>query len=331
MATPNPSSRDIELVGVGNAIVDVISNEAEDFIAANGLPKGGMQLIEAEEAVRLYDLMGPGLEMSGGSAANTLAGFASFGGRGAFMGKVAGDQLGEVFAHDMRAIGVHYDTAPLGSGAPTARCLIVVTPDAERTMSTFLGASSQFGPGDLDPEIIKRAGTIYLEGYLFDQDPAKEAFFEASRIAEAHGVKVALSLSDTFCVERHRESFKELVSRHVDILFANEAEIMTLTETSDFEAAASEIRGQCALACLTQGSQGSILVTAERDIRIPAEKVAKVVDTTGAGDLYAAGVLFGLARGKDLSEAGRLGALAAAEVIGHMGARPEMHLSDLAA
>lgn len=320
-----------ELVGIGNAIVDVISNETDGFLETHGLPKGGMRLIEADEAVTLYEKMGPGIEASGGSAANTLAGFASLGGRGAYLGKVAQDQLGEVFAHDLRAAGVGYDVEPGADGLPTARCLIVVTPDAQRTMSTFLGISADFSMADLDAELIGGAATTYLEGYLFDKDEARQAFVHAAEIAHRNGRRVALTLSDTFCVERHLEAFRHLVDHHVDILFANDTEICALTGEDDFDAAAAAVRGRCEIACLTRGARGSVILTETRRHEIEAAPVTRVVDTTGAGDQYAAGVLFGLARGRDLGECGRLGSLAAGEVIGHTGARPNRSLAALVA
>ncbi len=320
----------LDVVGIGNAIVDVIAQADNAFLARQGLAKGAMQLIDAARAEALYAEMGPGIEMSGGSAGNTMAGIASLGGKGAYIGKVADDQLGRVFAHDMRATGVRFETAPLKGGAPTARSLILVTPDAQRTMNTFLGACIELGPEDIDGSLIEGAQVTYLEGYLFDPPRAKQAFQKAAEIAHAAQRKVSLTLSDAFCVERYRGEFRALIEGHVDILFANEAEITALYETKDFDQALAAVRGKCEIAALTRSERGSYVVTAEKAHSVPAVKVAKLVDTTGAGDLYASGFLFGLTHGRDLVTCGRLGSLAAAEVIGHYGARPEASLKTLA-
>ncbi|HWG79953.1 MAG TPA: adenosine kinase [Stellaceae bacterium] len=325
------ASESFDVVGIGNAIVDVIAQADEAFLARQGLTKGSMRLIDAAEAEALYGAMGPGVEMSGGSAANTIAGLASLGGRGAYIGKRSDDALGEVFAHDIRSIGVHFQTAALHQGAPTARCLILVTPDAQRTMGTFLGASAQLGPDDVAPELIRAAQVTYLEGYLFDPPPAKAAFRKAAELAHAARRKVALTLSDPFCVERHRADFRALVEGHVDILFANESEICALYETKDFDTAARAVRGHCEIAALTRSEKGSVVVTAKDTITVAAEKVGRLVDTTGAGDLYAAGFLYGLTHGSDLASCARLGSLCAAEIISHFGARPETSLKTLAA
>jgi sugar/nucleoside kinase (ribokinase family) len=274
--------------------------------------------------------MGPGVEVSGGSAANTMVGVASFGGRAHYVGKVRDDQLGEVFGHDLRATGVGYDTPRAISGPATGRCLILVTPDAQRTMSTFLGASSRLGPADVDPSLVSRAKILYLEGYLFDPPEAQAAFRAAAAIAHGAGRKVALTLSDPFCVDRHRAAFLDLVQHHVDILFANEAEIRALYQVADFDAALRHVRGHCEIAALTRSAQGSVLVSDGRVHPVEAHPVNPVVDTTGAGDLYAAGVLYGVSRGLDLPACGTLGSLAAAEVIGHVGARPIVPLARLA-
>lgn len=319
----------LDVVGVGNAIVDVLAQAADAELGRLALEKGAMTLIDANRAEELYDQMGPGIEVSGGSAANTLAGVASLGGRGAYIGKVRDDALGRVFAHDMNAAGVDYRSRPVADGEATARCLIFVTPDAQRTMQTFLGISTDLGPDDIDPEAIGEAQITYLEGYLFDKEPAKEAFVKAAELAHAAGRRVALSLSDSFCVDRHRASFRHLVAGHIDILFANEAEIISLFETDGFDAALEEVRGQCEVVALTRGEHGSIVATADELQTIAAEPVDRVVDTTGAGDLYAAGVLYGLTRGYELDVCGRLGALAAGEIISHFGARPESGLADL--
>ena len=321
----------LDVVGIGNAMVDVLSHADEALVARQGLVKGTMQLVDEVRARALYDAMGPGVQISGGSAANTIVGVASFGARAHYVGKVRDDQLGDVFGHDLRATGVGYDTPRATSGPPTGRCLILVTPDAQRTMSTFLGASVRLGPADVDRGLIARGKILYLEGYLFDPPDAQEAFRAAAAIAHAAGRKVALTLSDPFCVERHRAAFLDLVQHHVDILFANEAEICALYQVRDFDAAVSHVRGHCELAALTRSAKGSVLVQGNRLHVVQAHPVDAVVDTTGAGDLYASGVLYGLAQGLDLPTCGRLGSLAAAEVIAHVGARPMVPLTELAA
>ncbi|HEX7008108.1 MAG TPA: adenosine kinase [Alphaproteobacteria bacterium] len=318
-----------DVVGIGNAIVDVLAHTDDAFLVENALAKGAMTLIDTVQAETLYQAMGPGIEISGGSAANTMAGFASLGGRGAFFGKVRDDQLGEVFRHDIRAAGVAYDTLPASDGPPTARCLIFVTPDAQRTMQTFLGASVALGPEDIDPSVVQAAQITYLEGYLWDPPRAKDAFLKAADLAHKAGRKVALTLSDPFCVERHRAEFHRLVDGHVDILFANEIEIMSLYQVKTFDEALQAVRGRCEIAALTRSAKGSVLVRGDEVHVIDAVPVERVVDTTGAGDLYAAGVLYGLTHGKDLATAGRIGSIAAAEAISHMGARPETPLKDL--
>jgi sugar/nucleoside kinase (ribokinase family) len=274
--------------------------------------------------------MGPAVEVSGGSAANTIVGVASFGGRAHYVGKVRDDQLGEVFQHDLRSVGVGYSTSAAISGPSTGRCLIVVTPDAQRTLTTYLGASVQLGPADVDKGVIERAAILYLEGYLFDPPEAQRAFHVAAGIAHAAGRKVALTLSDPFCVDRHRAAFRDLVGRHVDILFANEAEIRALYEAADFDAALQQVRRHCTVAALTRSERGSVVVAGDDVHVIDAHPVRAVVDTTGAGDLYAAGFMFGLSRGRSLATCGRLGSLAAAEVISHVGARPQTPLARLA-
>ena len=321
---------ELDVVGIGNALVDVLSQADEDEVTRQGLVKGTMHLVDEARARTLYEAMGPGVEMSGGSAANTVVGVASFGGRAHYVGKVRDDQLGEVFGHDLRATGVGYDTPRATSGPPTGRCLILVTPDAQRTMSTFLGASVRLGPADVDPRLIARGRILYLEGYLFDPPEAQEAFRAAAAIAHEAGRKVALTLSDPFCVERHRTAFLDLVEHHVDILFANELEICALYQVRDFDAALPHVRGHCELAALTRSAKGSVLVNGSRMHVVRAHPVEAVVDTTGAGDLYASGVLYGLAQGLDLPTCGRLGSLAAAEVIAHVGARPMVPLAELA-
>jgi sugar/nucleoside kinase (ribokinase family) len=321
---------ELDVVGIGNALVDVLSQEGDAFLAAQGLTKGAMQLVDEARARELYAAMGPAVEVSGGSAANTMVGVASFGGRAHYIGKVRDDQLGEVFRHDLRAIGVGYTTRPAVDGPSTGRCLIVVTPDAQRTLTTYLGASVHLGPADVDKALIERASIVYLEGYLFDPPEAQRAFHVAAGVAHAAGRKVALTLSDPFCVDRHRTAFRELVERHVDVLFANEAEIRALYETRDFDGALQQVRRHCAVAALTRSERGSVVVAGDEVHVIDAHRVGSVVDTTGAGDLYAAGFLFGLSRGRDLVSCGRLGSVAAAEVISHVGARPLTPLARLA-
>ena len=321
----------LDVVGIGNAIVDVLAQADDAFIQKEALTKGTMALIDEAQAESLYSKMKAGVEASGGSAANTIAGIASLGGKAGYIGKVADDALGKVFAHDLRATGVKYETAPLKNGPTTARCLILVTPDAQRTMNTFLGASAEFQPSDVDADLVASGQVTYLEGYLFDRPTAKEAFRQAAAIAHKAGRKVSLSLSDPFCVDRHRADFRDLIKNHVDILFANESEICSLYETKDFEEAAGKVRGECEIAVLTRSEKGAEVITAKDRVKVPAAPVAKVVDTTGAGDLFAAGFLFGFTRGKDMATCAKLGALAAAEIISHFGARPAVKLSDLAA
>src|SRR5262245_13380515 len=318
-----------DVVGIGNAIVDVIAHAEEDFLVRERLVKGTMALIDAERADALYQMMGPAIEASGGSAGNTLAGIASLGGAGAYIGKVRDDFLGQVFRHDITAIGVRFDTPAATSGPATARCLILVTPDGQRTMNTYLGACVELGPADMDPDVVAAAQITYLEGYLFDPPRAQEAFRKAAAIAHSAGRRVALSLSDPFCVGRHRREFLDLVAGHVDILFANEVEICSLCETDDFAAAAAAVRGHVAIAALTRSAAGSVIMTPDAEHLIPAAPVARVVDTTGAGDLYASGFLYGLTHDLPLPVCGKIGSLCAAEIISHVGARPETALSSL--
>jgi sugar/nucleoside kinase (ribokinase family) len=321
-----------DVAGIGNAIVDVLAHADEAALMAQGIAKGAMTLIDAARAVALYDSMGPGIEASGGSAANTIAGVASLGGRAAFIGRVKNDELGKVFAHDIRALGVHYTTSPAESGAPTARCLIMVTPDGQRSMNTFLGASQSLGPEDVDPDLIRSAGITYLEGYLWDPPQAKYAFRKAMDIARDGHRKVAFTLSDSFCVARYRTEFRTLIEEaRIDILFANEHEIMSLFEVESFDDALQAVRGKVPVAALTRSEKGSVVLRGDELHVVDPEKVARVVDSTGAGDLYAAGFLYGLARGKDLKTCGRLGSLCAAETLVHMGPRPETSLAGLVA
>jgi sugar/nucleoside kinase (ribokinase family) len=323
----------LDVVCIGNAIVDVIAHADEAFLDRHGMAKGAMQLIDDEVAHRLYGDMPAAIETSGGSAANTAAGLASFGGAAGFIGKVADDVLGEVFTHDLRATGVEFE--PLAPGASTeghatGRCLILVTPDAERTLNTFLGVSGLIGPDDVDADLIARAAVVYGEGYLWDMPDAKKAIVKGFETARTVGARTAFTLSDSFCVDRHRSEFLELAEHHIDILFANEPEICSLYETASFDEAAAAVAGHCDIACLTRGAKGATVVTPEGQIHVAANPVEHVVDTTGAGDLFAAGFLHGLTRGRSLEDAARLGVLAAAEVIGHTGPRPAVSLADLA-
>ena len=319
-----------DVLGIGNAIVDVLARADDDFLTRHGMVKGTMQLIGAEEAEQLYDAMGPGVEVSGGSAANTIAGLAGLGAKAAFIGVVRDDLLGRVFRHDIVSLGVHFPTPARDHGDPTARCLVLVSPDAQRTMNTYLGASQSLGPDDIDEEMVGRANILYLEGYLFDPPPAKEAFYKAARLAHENGGRVALTLSDPFCVERHREEFRALVKDEIDILFANEAEIIALFETNSFDEALEAVRPFAPVAVLTRSELGSVVVAGKETHVVPAEPVTEVIDTTGAGDLYAAGFLYGLGRRHTLADCARFGSLAAAEIISHIGARPEVDLAQLA-
>jgi sugar/nucleoside kinase (ribokinase family) len=320
----------IDILGIGNAIVDVVARADDGFLSRHDMHKGGMMLIDAAHAEALYVAMPPGIESSGGSAGNTCVVAAAMGARVAYIGKVADDQLGAVFRHDSLAAGVSFATAPLMGGAPTARCLILVTPDGQRTMNTFLGACVTLDESDIDPALVASAAVTYMEGYLFDPPAAQRAFVKAAGLAHAAGRKVALSLSDAFCVNRHRAAFLDLVKGHVDILFANETEITALYETNTWDEAVEAARKDVGLAALTRSEAGSVIVTATETVTVAAEP-AVVVDTTGAGDAYAAGFLAGLTAGKSLAACGTLGSLAAAEVIGHFGARPEADLRGLLA
>ena len=319
-----------DVTAIGNAIVDVLARADDALLAQHNLAKGAMSLIDTETAERLYGIMGPGTERSGGSAGNTAAVIAGLGGRVAYIGKVAADQLGEVFTHDIRAIGVTYDTPPLAGGLPTARCLIFVTPDAQRTMQTYLGATTQLGPEDVSLDYITGSKVLYLEGYLWDQPRAKTAMREAAIKAKEAGAKVSLTLSDAFCVARFRDEFLELAEQHVDILFANESEILSLYQVDHFDEALQRVRQHCEIAALTRSEKGSVVVNGDEVHVIDAEKGVKVVDTTGAGDAYAGGFLYGYTQGYDLATCGRLGGLMAAEVISHMGPRPEADIRKLA-
>lgn len=324
-------NRKFDVTAIGNAIVDVLAKADDALLEQHNLKKGAMSLIDAVDAERLYGIMGPGREASGGSAANTAAGIAALGGRAAYIGKVADDQLGDVFTHDIRAIGVTYDTPRLTEGLSTARSLIFVTPDAQRTMQTFLGATTQLGPEDLNMDYITSAKVLYLEGYLWDQPRAKTAMREAAVKAHEAGVKVSLTLSDAFCVDRYRDEFLELAEKHVDILFANESEILSLYQVQEFDDALQRVRAHCEIAALTRSEKGSVVVNGDEVHVIDAEKGVTVVDTTGAGDAYAAGFLYAYTQGYDLATCGKLGSIMAAEVISHFGPRPEADVRALAA
>jgi sugar/nucleoside kinase (ribokinase family) len=325
LATSNESRYDV--IGMGNALVDVIAHAPDDFLDRHRMVKGWMDLIDTERAVSIYSALGSAVEMSGGSAANTIVGVASFGGRGAYIGKVSDDDLGNVFAHDLQAVGVRFHAGGRRNEVPTGRCLIVVTPDAERTMNTYLGASSLLGTSDVDFDAVAASSVLYMEGYLFDRDDAKAAFREAAAVAHRAGRLVSLTLSDSFCVERHRDDFLALVADEVDLLFGNEAELLALFQTESLDAAVAEARRHSPLVAVTVGAKGSLVVTPDEVVAAPAVPVRKVIDTTGAGDLYAAGFLFGLTSGRGLAECAQLGSIAAAEVISHVGPRPltELH------
>jgi sugar/nucleoside kinase (ribokinase family) len=320
-----------DVLALGNAIVDVIASAEEDFLARHELAKGAMMLIDEARAETLYASMGPGKVVSGGSAANTIAGLASFGGRGAFIGKVKADELGKLYRHDLTSLGVAFGTASATEGAATARSFIIVTPDGERTMNTYLGACQGLSVADVDAKAVQNADIVYLEGYLWDPPAAKDAFRKASELAHAAGGRVAITLSDSFCVDRYRDEFLGLVrNRMVDIVFANEHELKSLYQTGDFDTALAALRAENIVAAVTRSEKGALAVTPDGVIAEPVFPVDRLVDATGAGDLFAAGFLFGLTSGREVRDSLRLGALAAAEVISHVGARPEVNLKVLA-
>ncbi len=320
-----------DVLGIGNAIVDILAKTEDGFLAAQGMTKGAMALIDEARAAAIYQAMGPATEISGGSAANTIAGIANLGARAAFVGKVRDDQLGEVFSHDISAAGVTFPTVPASTGPATARSYILVSPDGERTMNTYLGAAQDLSPADIDPAQIAASSIVYLEGYLWDPANAKEAFLKASKIAHDNKRSVALTLSDAFCVGRYRDEFLDLIrSKTVDLVFANEAELTSLYQTEDFDKALAQLRNDAALAVVTRSEKGCVVVSKDKATSVPAFPVKQVMDTTGAGDLFAAGFLFGIVRGLSHEQCGRLGALAAAEVIQHIGARPQTSLKTLA-
>ncbi len=323
-------SSSFDVAAVGNAIVDVIASASDAFLRGENLTKGAMMLIDADRASSLYTSMAAGIEASGGSAGNTVAGVASLGGRAAYVGKVADDALGEVFRHDITAIGVHFRPTPSKGEEGTGRCLVNVTEDGQRTMCTYLGAANALTPEDVDPQLIEAAEIIYLEGYLFDPPAARAAFTKAADIGRRAGRRVALTLSDAFVVERHRDALLSFIQDNADIVFANEAEAMALFQTADFDEALKGLSAKVATAVVTRGAEGSVIVTDGTTTVIDAAPVAQVVDTTGAGDQYAAGVLYGLARTLDPRTCGKLGALCAAEVIAHFGPRPQTPLKALA-
>jgi sugar/nucleoside kinase (ribokinase family) len=320
-----------DVLGIGNAIVDVLARTEEDFLLKQGMNKGAMALIDETRAQAIYDAMGPAVEISGGSAANTIVGVASLGSRSAFVGKVKNDDLGRAFSHDIRAAGVTFTTPPAAAGASTGRCYVLVTPDGERTMNTYLGAAQDLRPADIDESMIASSAITYLEGYLWDPKDAKDAFLKAAKIAHQSDRIVALSLSDAFCVDRWRDEFLQLMrAGTVDLIFANEAELASLYQTADFDTAMKALRADIDTAVVTRSAKGCMVLGPDGIEAVPAFPVKRVVDTTGAGDLFAAGFLSGLARGADDRACGRLGALAAAEIIQHLGARPEASLKDLA-
>ena len=325
------STKTLDVVGIGNAIVDVLVHAHDDQLDNLELTKGTMALVDENQAERLYASVGPGLETSGGSAANTLAGIAQLGGRAGFIGRVRNDQLGGIFAHDIRSVGARFDTPAATDGPSTARCLIFVTPDAQRTMCTYLGASVGLDPSDLDLEMVAQAKVLYLEGYLWDSDEAKRAFIAAAEVARAHGAEVALSLSDAFCVERHRDSFQQLVDGHVDILFANEMEITSLYKANRFDEAAEQVRGRCRIAALTRSESGSVILNGSGTHHIEPYNLGPLVDTTGAGDLYAAGFLHGHTQGMGVDACGRLASLCAGQVVTQLGPRSQVDLRELVA
>lgn len=318
-----------DVVGIGNALVDVIAHADDAFIDRHELVKGSMTLVDTDRALQIYQALGGAIEMSGGSAANTMCGVASFGGTAAYIGKVSDDELGRVFGHDCRAVGVQFRPGAPADGTPTGRCIIVVTPDAQRTMNTYLGVSSLLCPTDIDADTVAAGEVLYMEGYLYDRPEAKEAFRFAARIAHRSDRLVSLTLSDSFCVDRHRADFRALVTDEVDLLFGNESEIMSLYEVGTIDEAVGAVRSDCALAVITTGPQGCLVITGDDVLRAPAQPVDRVLDTTGAGDLFAAGFLYGYTRRRSMSDCAQFGAIAAAEVISHVGPRPLVELRTL--
>ncbi|MEL6782955.1 MAG: adenosine kinase [Pseudomonadota bacterium] len=326
------SETKFDVLTVGNAIVDIIARADDDFLGREDITKAAMNLIDAPRAEHLYSVMGPAIETSGGSAGNTAAGLASLGGNAAYLGKVSDDHLGGVFTHDIRAIGVHFDTQPLNGEPPTARSMIFVTPDGERTMNTYLGACVELGPEDVDKDVVAASQVTYFEGYLWDPPRAKDAIRLAAEVAHENKRQVALTLSDAFCVDRYRDEFLDLMrSGTVDLIFANDAELKSLYQTSDLGTAVNAVKEDVAMAAVTLGEKGSMVVSREQTLEVDAHPIDKLEDTTGAGDLYAAGFLYGLTSGRNLRDCARIGGLAAAEVIQHIGPRPRVSLKDLLA
>jgi sugar/nucleoside kinase (ribokinase family) len=319
---------DYDVVGVGNALVDVIAHADDGFIVQHDLVKGSMTLVDTDRALYLYRALGSAVEMSGGSAANTMCGVASFGGTAAYLGKVSDDELGNVFGHDLRAVGVQFRPGAPEADTPTGRCIIVVTPDAQRTMNTYLGVSSLLQPSDIHEATVAAGAVLYMEGYLYDRPAAKEAFRHAASVAHANHRKVSLTLSDSFCVDRHRDDFRGLVTDQVDILFGNEDELLSLYQVDSMEAGIAAVRDDCDLAVITMGAKGCTVISRDDIVTVPAEPVTRVLDTTGAGDLFAAGFLFGYTRHRGLDECAKLGSIAAAEVISHVGPRPLVELKN---
>ena len=323
------NNKSIDVVGIGNAIVDVLAHMDENFLVRENLIKGSMALIDASRAEALYNSMSEVIAISGGSAANTIAGLSELGGKGGFIGRVRDDELGRTFIEDLKSLSVEYTNIPASNGPPTGRCLIIVTPDAERTLNTYLGAGADLEPNDIDEDLIRSARITYLEGYLWDRPNAKQAFNKASEVAHNSNGKIAFSLSDSFCVDRWRQEFHSLIEQDIDILFANEDEIKSLYQVNEFDNAVNLIKNSCEIVVLTRAEKGSVIISGTDIFEISAEQVPRVVDTTGAGDLFAAGFLYGLSRSLDLHACGRLGGVVAAEIISHIGARPETSLSEL--
>ena len=325
----NQTIQSLDVIGIGNAIVDVLMHTTDSFIHSLSIKKGNMTLISESQAEEIYLSMKPSLQTSGGSAANTLAGISQLGGASGFIGRVKKDKLGDIFTKEIIATGTFFNTSPKSEGPATARCLILITPDAERTMCTYLGASSFLEPADLDFQVIKNTKVLYLEGYLFDSPAAKNAFYKASEIARTYEKKVALSLSDSFCVDRHRESFLDLIKNHVDIIFANESEIISLFKTNDLKEALTNLKENCDLAIITLGNKGSIIINKGNEIKIKAYSLGNLIDSTGAGDLYASGFLYGYINGKDLKTCGNIGAICAGHIVTQLGPRTNISLRQL--
>ncbi|MGB0922070.1 MAG: adenosine kinase [Alphaproteobacteria bacterium] len=319
-----------DVVGLGNALLDILAPVSDETVATHGLTPGTMSLIDENQATKLAASLENKVEAPGGSAANTIVGVQSFGGKAAFMGRVRDDETGQAYGQSIRDMGIHFASAAAVDGSASGRCVILVTPDAQRTMNTFLGAGGDFGPGDVEADTIQQSKVLYLEGYMFDTDAQKAAFDEAVRVAKQAGVKIALTLSDLFCVERHRDDFFKLIDTHVDVLFANEEEAKALFGTDDFETSLAAAQKAADIAVITRSEKGATLARGDEVVNVPAKPLGDVVDTTGAGDQFAAGVLYGLTQGKSLQEMGALGALAAGEVISHFGPRPEQSLKALA-